>query len=310
VVEMRILKIILLLAFIAICHMPYAICNLFAQDKIIAIVNNEVITQKDLSDFLNFMRMQLSAQYKGRELEDKIQSLKPDLLDKLVEDRLILGQAQAANIKVDEARVKARIDELRRRYPSERDFQEALAEQGLTQADVESKIRDQMLMYSIIDAKIKSKIVVAPSEVTDFYEQHRDEFQAPEEREFEVMTIDKEDVASAVAKDLKSGQNFKETADKFSLNIDKIAAEKGRDLNKETEDIIFKLAVGEISQPIKIRDIFYIFKLDKIDPPRQQPLSEVQDKISEFLYASKMQEALSNWLDELKKQSYIKILQN
>ena len=150
--------------------MPYAICNLFAQDKIIAIVNNEVITQKDLSDFLNFMRMQLSAQYKGRELEDKIQSLKPDLLDKLVEDRLILGQAQAANIKVDEARVKARIDELRRRYPSERDFQEALAEQGLTQADVESKIRDQMLMYSIIDAKIKSKIVVAPSEVTDFYE--------------------------------------------------------------------------------------------------------------------------------------------
>ena len=32
----------------------------YAQDKIIAIVNNEVVTQKDLDDFLNFMRMQLS----------------------------------------------------------------------------------------------------------------------------------------------------------------------------------------------------------------------------------------------------------
>ena len=98
-------KTILFLGLIAICHMSYAI-ELYAQDKIIAIVNSDVITQKDLNDFLNFMRMQLMTEYKGKELENKIQSMKLDLIDKLVEDRLILQQAKKNNIQIDEGRLR------------------------------------------------------------------------------------------------------------------------------------------------------------------------------------------------------------
>jgi hypothetical protein len=50
--------------------------------------------------------------------------------------------------------------------------------------------------------------------------------------------------------------------------------------------------------------------LDKIIPTRQLTLSEAQDRINGFLYGNKMQAALVKWLDELKKQSYIKILQD
>jgi hypothetical protein len=50
--------------------------NCFAQGKIVAIVNNDVITEKDLNDFVNFMRIQLSEEFKGKELESKLQSMK------------------------------------------------------------------------------------------------------------------------------------------------------------------------------------------------------------------------------------------
>jgi len=40
----------------------------FAQDKIVAVVNDEIITQKDLNDFVNFMRMQLSIELTGEQL--------------------------------------------------------------------------------------------------------------------------------------------------------------------------------------------------------------------------------------------------
>src|SRR3989338_6450398 len=93
------------LIILAQCTMHNAHCVLFAQDKIVAIVNNEVITQKDLDDFLNFMRMQYAQELKGRELENKIQSMKIVLLDKLIEDRLMLQDAQKtlneANTKKD-----------------------------------------------------------------------------------------------------------------------------------------------------------------------------------------------------------------
>ena len=85
---------------------------------------------------------------------------------------------------------------------------------------------------------------------------------------------------------------------------------QGEELRKEIEHTVFNLKIGEISNPVKIDDKYYIFKLNNINPSKQLNLSEVQDKINAFLFDRKFQEELKKWLDELKKESYIKILQN
>ena len=118
----------------------------FAQDKIVAVVNNEIITQKDLNDFVNFMRMQLSIELTGEQLEQKIQSMKADLLNKLIEDRIILQEAKKNKVLVDENRVKAKIDEIKGHYGREAEFQAALVQQGLAQADLELRLREQLLI--------------------------------------------------------------------------------------------------------------------------------------------------------------------
>ena len=279
----------------------------FAQDKIVAVVNNEIITQKDLNDFVNFMRMQLSVELTGERLEQKIQSMKADLLNKLIEDRIILQEAKKNKVLVDENRVKAKIDEIKGRYGREAEFQAALVQQGLTQADLELRLREQLLMYSIIEAKIKSKIVIRPSEITEFYEKNIEEFKAPEEREFESITTNDGDSAQKIYDDLKKGGDFLETAKKYSLEAKSFNAKKGGELKEELEGAIFLLNPGEISQPLKIEDTFYIFKLIKIIPFRQESLTEAQDKIQEFVFNKKMQEDLLLWLNELKKNAYIKI---
>jgi parvulin-like peptidyl-prolyl isomerase len=284
--------------------------QLFAQDKIVAIVNNDIITQKDLNDFINFMRVQLAGEYEGRELEDKIQSMKLDLIDRLIEDKLILQEAKKNEIKVDENRVKVRIAEVRSHYASDSEFQEALVKQGMAQADIESRIRDQLLTYFIIEKQIKSRIVVKPSEVTNFYEENIATFKLPSQREFESIGVNDAALAKDIFNKLKAGEELQDLSQKYSLTINKLSARQGGELKKEIEDIVFKLNVSEVSQPIKIEDSYYIFKLDNIIPPHQQALYEVQDKIHAFLFDKKTQEELTKWLDELKEHSYIKILQN
>ena len=281
----------------------------FAQDKIVAIVNNDIITQKDLNDFISFMRVQLFTEYKGGQLENKIQSMKLDLLNKLIEDRLILQEAKKSNIRIGQDRIKARIDEIKRQYPAERDFQNALAQQGFVQADIESKIKEQLLMHTIIEIKIKSKIVISPSEVTDFYQENIEKFILPEQREFESLTIADENTAKGISESLKRGEKLEETANKYSLLINKFSALRGGQLKKDIEEEVFKLNSGEISLPIKIQNNYYIFKLNNIIAPHQQNLSEAQDSIYAFLSDKKIQEALMRWLDELRAQSYIKIMQ-
>ncbi|MCK9603834.1 MAG: peptidyl-prolyl cis-trans isomerase [Candidatus Omnitrophica bacterium] len=295
----------------------------FAQEKVVAIVNNDIITQKDLNDFLNFARVQLSAESKGKNLEDKAQEMKLNLLDRLIEDRLILQDAKrtledaskkkdmytVSRLDIDPERIKMRIGEIRKKFNSEADYQRSLKLQGLVQADLETRMREQLLMYNIIDLKIKSKIMITPAEITDFYEKHKDEFVRPEEREFESLVIEDEDMAKKMYSDLKRGRSFNEMVQQYSMQANSLTATKG-ELMKEVEDIVFGLSPDEVSKPLKIENAFSIFRLVKIIPPSKQSLEEVQDTIQNYLFEKEMQETLTKWLNELKAQSYIKISPN
>jgi peptidyl-prolyl cis-trans isomerase SurA len=280
-----------------------------ARDKIIAVVNNEAITEKDLDDFVNFMRVEMSRQNSSEQVEAKINEIHKDLLDRLIEDRLILQEAKKSDIKIDQSRVTARVDELRRRYNSDRDFQAELAKQGMVAADIETKIREQMLMFYIVDQKVRSKILVAPEEVTSFYQNNKEKFIMPEQREIESLSTDKEDVIKDLYDKLQKGKNMQELAKESSLTVNTFTARKG-ELRPEIEAIVFKLQPGQVYAPAKIKETYYIFKVNSILPPRQQLLSEVTSEINKFLFDRKMQERLSAWLDDIKKRSYIKIIAN
>lgn len=279
----------------------------FAQDKIVAIVNNDVITQKDLNEFKNFMRMQYAEEYGGEELDGKIESMSNDLLEKLIDDKLILQQAKKSDIKVDPSMIESRIEEIKKRYGSESSFQEALTSQGLVQADLEARINEQILMYRILNKEVTEKVNIRPEEVTNFYENNKNEFLAPEEWEFVSVKLENEDLAKSVAFELKRNEKLTALASRYPLVIDKLSTSKGGSLRADVEEVLFKLKLGEVSDPINVEGNYFIFILENIHPTKQLSLGEVHDKIHFYLFGKKRQEKLTAWLDELKKQSYIKI---
>ena len=294
---------------LAVFFVFYLGASVFAQDKIVAIVNKDVITQKDLDDFINFTRMQLSAEFSPREAEYRLQAMKSDLLNKLVDDQIILQEAKKNNIIVDELRIKGRIEDLKQRYGSSANFNDALRQQGLVQADIESRIREQQLMYNIIEIKVRSKIVVTPHEVTAYYQENPSEFKTPDELQFEAANASDIKIAHNVFNSLKSGQELGNFVSKGLVEVNKMSAKRGQ-LRKDIEDVVFKLSSGEVSAPVKIDDKYYVFRLINIIPARQEPLADVSDEVYTFLFNKKMQEQLVNWLDALKKKSYIKIFEN
>jgi parvulin-like peptidyl-prolyl isomerase len=279
-----------------------------AEEKIVAIVNNEIITQRDLEAFLNFMRIQLSKEYSAKELDEKIAVMKSDLLDRLIEDRLILQEAKKNNLRADESRIKAKIDELKKRYDSETDFENSLINQGLVEADLEARVRDQILMYNIVEIKIRDKIAIKPAEITEYYNKNTAEFILAEEREFQSLAGSDEAKAKKIVEDIRLGKNIEEVVKESSFTLNVFSARKDGELKKDVEDVLFSLKAAEVSEPIKIKDSYYVFQLLKIKPARQQVLSEVQEAIHANVYERKMQEAMTKWTDELKKKAYLKRL--
>jgi peptidyl-prolyl cis-trans isomerase SurA len=302
--------IIFVLVFLPSYYLPATSYYLYAQDKVIAVVNNEIITQKDLSDFLNFIRLQYSRQLQGKALEEKVDSMKKDLLQRLIEDRLILQQAKLVKITVESSRVKAKIDEIKKRYASQTDFEVDLAKQGLVRADLENKISEQMLMFNFVEQKVRSKVMIRPDEITSFYAQNKRQFLKPEERILTLFILQDEQIAKTVSYQLRLGTKLEELATKYAFTTDKLSASAGQQLRPEIQDTVFKLGIGELSSPVKIGQQYFIFKLDNIIGSQQLSLTQAQDKIQAYLFEKKLQEELAKWLDELKKQSYIKILEN
>ena len=280
----------------------------FAQEKIVAIVNDDIVSQKDLNDFLNFMRIKLSSEYKGKVLLEKVEAAKKDLVDKLIEDRLILQEAKKSGVKVDNSRIKAKIEDMKKGFPTSLDFQQALAREGMVEADIENKIREQMLMYNIVEAHVRRKIVIHPAEVTEFYNRNISTFNTPEERALVSLVVDKETLAKEIVNSVKTGSRLEDVAAKYNIVLNKLNVARSGELRKDIEDAVFGIKSGELSQAVKIDDKFYIFRVDNIIMPRQQNLDEAREIITSLLYERKMQEGLERWLGELKKNAFIKIV--
>lgn len=297
--------VLVVLLFLCIVFTPHF---LYAEDKIVAVVNQEVITQKDLLDFLSFMRMQLSREYKGKELEEKLNSMKRDILMRLIEDRLILQEAKKNNVNIEDSRVRQRIEQVKKEYPSDAVFQVELMKQGVTQGDIEKKIKEQFMTFSIIEQKIRSKIIVKPEEITEFYNKNRKDFDTGDGKEFQAISLENESLAKAVSYGLKTKIKIEELASRYPLTLNKLMVYKGDELRKEILDVVSKMSIGEVSEPVKIGDKYYVFSLVNIIPAKSLSLFESQDKIKALLFDKKMQDSLSSWLADLKSNSYIKIM--
>ncbi|MCK9571918.1 MAG: SurA N-terminal domain-containing protein [Candidatus Omnitrophica bacterium] len=293
------------LAFLFLLILPLA--NAYSSDAVVAVVNNEVITQKDLNDFYNFTRMQYSREFQGKELESKMQQIKLGLLDRLIEDRLILQEAKNSKVIINQDRVKSKLAEIKKGYQSDKDLERDLAKQGLVPADLETKIREQFLMFSMVEQNVRSKVVIGPDDITNFYDLHKQEFLSPETRELDVFTVDSDDMAKTLAYNLKLGKSDQELAGLYPFRISKLSVTAVDKLRKEIENVVFKLNVQEISAPVKIDNQYYIFRLNDILSSHQLSLTEAQSRIHAYLFEIKIQEGLTKWLDKLKKSSYIKI---
>lgn len=298
------------LIFSPICYLLSTTCWLYAQDQVVAIVNNEIITQKDLNDFLSFIRMQYSREFKGKVLEEKVQAMRQDLLQRLIEDRLILQQAKNDKVIIEPPRIKAKINEIKKRYALESEFENDLSKQGLVEADLENKIREQMLMYTVVEQKVRAKVIIRPDEITNFYNQNKEQFLKSEERQLTVIVLEDDSLAKAVSYQMRQGEKLEGLALKYTFTVDKLSAWKGEDLRKEIDETVFSLGLGEVSAPVKIDEKYYVFKLENIIGSQQLNLAQAQDKIQAYLFEKKLQEGLTKWLDELKKLAYIKITAN
>src|SRR5476651_1492625 len=101
---------------------PLAHANTPTSDAIIAIVNDDVITLKDLRQYVASIASQLRVENKSpEEIQQIMGGYEQKGLDKLIEDKLILAASNDKGIIVRDDIVDKRLQEIKQRYPTEDD---------------------------------------------------------------------------------------------------------------------------------------------------------------------------------------------
>ena len=292
-------------------------------DGIVAVVNNEVVTQAELNAILLPLYTQYKSTYSDEELLMKIDEAKKNILYKLIEDKLILQEAHKIGMPATDEEVAERLEQIKSQFSSSEEFKSALASQGLTVVDLKEKYREQIMIKKMVNREVRSRVSVTPIEIALFYEKNEDDFNLP--AQVKVMTImirkseaDPESNTDSLKKikmiELKiaEGEDFAKLAREYSQDP---SAVDGGDMGyigkgqmmKKIDEVIFSLQPGEISETIETPVGYHVFKIVEVKEAGAESFDEARMQIENYLFQEKAKERFDEWMTNLKENAYISV---
>ncbi len=266
-------KIILILGILAIMFC----LNAEVLDRIVAKVGREIVLQSDLAKRIQ----QLEA---AGMLSEEITGF--DVLNDMIESKLIIQQAKKEEYEIDEDQVRQlaeeQIQQVSSQFESEYEFKKELKKASLTVLELKEyyiqMITEQRLKDQIINNEIKNKVHITEVEVEEYFTENQNEIPPrPEMVEIGMITRSiepgkdtKKDALLEINRlrdRLIDGENFAEVAMECS---DCGSAPNGGDLGffgrgsmvKAFEDAAFSLMPGEISEVVETQFGYHIIKVD------------------------------------------------
>lgn len=266
----------MLMAEIAVAQQVAYIGSIAPVDRIVAVVNEEVITQKELDEMLSHTTRQLKTRGVKAPAHDVLEK---QLLERFIVNRLQLQMAKETGLTVSDTD----LDDTLRRIANENkmslpELYTALERDGLNFNKFRDEIRNELILMRLKEREVDNRITVSEGEVDNFLHGQEtsgggvDEYrlahilvQVPERAEPAQIEARQRRAEAALAK-LKSGTEFAQVAVEFSDAAD---AMKGGVLDwrpstqlptKFAEELV-SMQPGELTSVIQSPNGFYIFKL-------------------------------------------------
>ncbi|MDI9569642.1 MAG: peptidyl-prolyl cis-trans isomerase [Pseudomonadota bacterium] len=294
-------------------------------DRIVAIVNDDVITLSELNESFDPYLKKIEAAMTGQERERMIAEGKATILKRMIDSKLIEQEAKRSGLVVKDDEVMGFIkDLLKNRNMQMSNLIESLNKEGLTFEGYKQELREQMMRQRLIRKEIRSKIVIADEEIGDYYRRHRDEYEGKEAVRLKQILIP----ASAMADDLarkrarevaeralariKDGESFEAVAAHFAQGAaiasggDIGFVEKGSML-PEVEKIALSLDIGAVSPVIESHQGFYIIQVIDKRGAGLKPIAEVRHEIRMKLEDEKAAKRFDSWIAELRAKSLVEV---
>jgi len=296
--------------------------------EVIATVNDTKIYREELEKAFNFHAQQ-NKSISSKMPDEEVQKLRGIILKRLIETELLYQKGQELNIKMPEEEIYARLEQIKKQYPSEQEFIDYLAKIELTQEDLIKELKKNGVISEVVKQHMSSSQTTAKSysdeELKKYYDAHKAQFQQGKKVKASHIlikvekTVDEKKLQQAkekitgILEKAKSGEDFGKLAQEYS---DCPSSKKGGDLGffdrpqmvPEFSQAAFSLKVGEISDIVQTKFGYHIIKVTDTKPATERSFKESKEQIKQRLSGKSSGKTIKDYIQSLHEQADIKIL--
>ena len=295
----------------------------FSDSTVVAVVNKEPIHYSDVDKAIKQFLNQLGKDANQFQLEKPDTALWREALDWIVSTRLLAQEAQRQNIRVDENEIDKAINTIKKRFPTEQKFLEALAEADLSIEQFTTNLSKELMVQKLLEKQLGSQIKdISEEEALQYYNEHEEQFLQDEQIRVHHILIkvsetadpgkvsDMETKARRIRQRIKNGEDFEKLARQYSEDP---SALKGGDIGffsrgdmiKNFEDAAFALKPGEVSDLVRTPLGFHIIRMDESKKSQKIPFADVKVQIKFRLKQENSNKLFEQYVEKLKSKADI-----
>ncbi len=292
-------------------------------DRIVAVVNESVITHTELEKHISTVKKQLEANHVATPTNEV---LTKQVLEQLINKKLQLQFAEQSGITITDNDVQKAIASIAQNNKlSTEELYRKVAEQGINKTAYHKEIQEELILHRVQQQNIGDKITVTPQEVKAFMLSKS--WQAYQTKEYHLEDIlialpatpSPKDVAAAkkraqetLAK-IQRGMSFQEAAVAESGENNAL---QGGDLGwRQLPEIpsafaneLVNMKANDILGPIQTPNGFHLIKLAGVRSVGKQPnQAELREQVQQLLFQRKYEENLQNWVKRVRAGAFVKI---
>jgi len=314
-------------------------CNRTPSADVVATVNGHAIQRADMERMYTAQLGQAQDQQPSPEQAD---SLRLSVMHELIDEEIVEQRAAKMNLTATSEEVDAKLAEMKAPYTEEQ-FQQQLKATNRTLDDVKHDLRRSLTIDKLLNKEINSKVTVSDADITNYYNQHKAEFNLIE-TQYHLAAIRVTNVPSpqpgnlqgskattdaeakkkieALKNRLDSGEDFGTIAMNFSE--DPNTASSGGDMGFVPESqlrsdptvgaAILKLKPGQMTEIFPLMDAqskkavgYTIYKLLEREPAGQREITDpvVQQHIRQLLHDGRSQLLKNAFFEMLRDQAKV-----
>ncbi len=268
-------------------------------DRIVAIVNKEVITWFELEEETHDEYSRLKAKFSGEELERRYTQKQREVLNDLIVERLQMQEAKSKGLSVTQDEIDATL----RRTP-------------LPATQTEEEFGQQLLLKKLFDFAVRRNVVVEEEELRRYYNANPTLFRTPPQYQLKQIFFEasKEDdltrahkKAQAIYEDWLPEIALNDLAIQHAQFVRELGWVQAKDLLAPLEQALQEMTLGTLSRPIETPTGVHLLLYDDVKEPQPYTFEKVERDIRAKLLKERGEEAYNEWMNKLKQQAFIDI---